>query len=99
MREIQKERPPVVLLDEFLHFGSEPVGQVFTLGRDVKRRRKLTVLLIGGEITLRRSRRIAGDVDIETLLLRAESGAAQVPFADRGGCVAGGAQDFGQGRL
>src|SRR5262245_50563461 len=94
VREVEKERPVLVRLDELLGATGDIVVEVIVVearfhSRDVVRRK----------IGWRRALLRATDVDIEALLLRQVTFAAHVPFADGGGGISNALERFGDGHL
>jgi hypothetical protein len=86
-----KERPLAVPGDEGFRLALQPIGQVFAGGR-----RRQPDSVIGAEHRFMAAEVVAGEIDVEALVLREETRAAEVPFADAGGGVAAGAEGLGE---
>jgi hypothetical protein len=88
VRQVEEEGPIPVRFEELLGLDGEAVGEVLAVGGFFEARHEATVAaLVGGEVTEGRAGVVAGDVDVETALLRAGVLAAEVPFTDMAGDI------------
>src|SRR5262245_59866828 len=99
MGQVEEEPFVVVFFDEFFRLRGQAVSEVFSRLTLFELRHAAVWIAVGEKITGRRTRITPGHVDIETLILRAKTFAAEMPFADAGGNVTCGIQRLRQGHL
>src|SRR5439155_20465501 len=81
VRQVEEERPVLVLLDEPLRFEREPVGEVFPLLRLFETGHLAALVLEGREVAARGAGLVAPDVHVEPEPRRLEALTAEVPLA------------------
>ena len=96
MRQVQKEPPLAVGVDELHRLGGQAIGQVLPIRCLLKARHEPFLVAKRRDVAQRRPGVIARDVRIKPLLQRSKPRASQVPFANVPGRVPGGVKAFGQ---
>ena len=96
MRQVQKEPPLAVGVDELHRLGGQAIGQVLPIRCLFKARHEPFLVAKRRDVAQWRPGVIARDVRIKPLLQRSKPRASKVPFANVPGRVPGGVKAFGQ---